>query len=157
MKIRTAKHEDLPTLVDLWWGMMSTHKGYDEKYYNLLPEEECRKLSLSHATASLEDENRIFLVAEDAGVPVGFILLEIQTRPPIYIVQHYAAVDSVVVAQEYRKKGVFKALLERALELLKERGIELIELRVDAENEEARTAYEQLGFSQRQEVLVRWI
>jgi ribosomal protein S18 acetylase RimI-like enzyme len=53
------------------------------------------------------------------------------------------------VAEEHRRKGIAKALLDRFFQACRHIGIDIISLAVPAEEEAARKMYEGLGFEVR--------
>lgn len=81
-----------------------------------------------------------FLVAEEHGVVVG------------YVVAHSAADEGEVlnlgVAPRQRRRGVGRALVERVLALLAERGVRVVYLEVRESNTVARRLYQSLGFGE---------
>lgn len=60
---------------------------------------------------------------------------------------HRGWLYSVAVADRQRRSGVGKALVETALEALKERGCKKVNLQIRAGNENVAAFYESLGFS----------
>jgi len=81
-----------------------------------------------------------FLVAEQRGVVAG------------YVVAHSAAAEGEIlnlgVAAAHRRQGIGRALVERVLEALAERGVRTVYLEVRASNAAARQLYESLGFAE---------
>ncbi len=81
-----------------------------------------------------------FLVAEQRGVVAG------------YVVAHCAADEGEIlnlgVADAHRRQGIGRALVERALQELAERGVGTVYLEVRASNAAARHLYEALGFGE---------
>lgn len=79
-----------------------------------------------------------FLVAEDAGAAVGYIMLS--------RVLDEGSVDSIAVAPEYRRRGAADALMREAIRRGRETGLALITLEVRAGNAPAIALYGKHGF-----------
>ena len=81
-----------------------------------------------------------FLVAEQQGIVAG------------YVVAHYAADEGEIlnlgVAAAHRRQGIGRALVERVLQTLVQRGVGTVYLEVRASNAAARQLYESLGFGE---------
>ena len=81
-----------------------------------------------------------FFVAEQRGVVAG------------YVVAHRAADEGEIlnlgVAAAHRRQGIGRALVERVLQALAERGVRTVYLEVRASNAAARRLYESLGFGE---------
>jgi len=81
-----------------------------------------------------------FFVAEQRGVVAG------------YVVAHRAADEGEIlnlgVAAAHRRQGIGRALVERVLQALAERGVRTVYLEVRASNAAARQLYESLGFGE---------
>src|SRR3989442_5312189 len=81
-----------------------------------------------------------FLVAEQRGVVAG------------YVVAHYAADEGEIlnlgVAAAHRRQGIGRALVERVLQALAQRGVGTVYLEVRASNAAARQLYQALGFGE---------
>ena len=60
-------------------------------------------------------------------------------------------IDSLAVSLPYRNQGVGTALIEKAKELAKEKGISVVTLAVEPENR-AKKLYEKLGFAYQREI-----
>src|SRR5688572_26412446 len=94
--------------------------------------------------ALLADEAKgLYLLAEEAGEPVGQLMLTVEwgdwRNGPIYWLQ------SVYVRGERRGGGVFRALWDRAVELARERGGRAIRLYVDRDHVGAQEVYRRGG------------
>ena len=87
---------------------------------------------------SLQQNHYIFLVAEIEGSVAGYMGL--------YQVLDEADVTNVAVGCQYRRRGIGAALLTRALEMVQDRGIVLVNLEVRAGNAGAIALYEKAGF-----------
>jgi ribosomal protein S18 acetylase RimI-like enzyme len=89
-----------------------------------------------------------FHVAEDEGKVVGYVFAEIKRleRPELYAVKETGFVDSLIVSEQFRGKGIGTELLQKTLEWFKSRGVMVCTIGVMKENVGAVSLYEKLGF-----------
>jgi ribosomal protein S18 acetylase RimI-like enzyme len=96
----------------------------------------------------LADPASLMLVAE-AAKPVGYLWAQLQNRPEgwtrfalrLLYIQHMG------VTPRFRRRGVGRLLLARAVEIARQQGIKRIELDVCSFNAEARDFYAKHGFA----------
>jgi ribosomal-protein-alanine N-acetyltransferase len=85
-----------------------------------------------------EAEPEGFLVAEMRGRVVGYVMASSRNGE--------GEILSISVMPEFRRKGIGRRLMERAIEYLRGKGVDRIGLEVREGNEEAIKFYEKLGF-----------
>ena len=141
--IRPATPADLPAILALY-------RVLDEELVDLQPEFFCaapreEEPLLQYIQAADAD----FLLAVQDGVTVGFALVVYAGWTPSFscVLPHrYAGLYDLVVAREYRRKGVGSALLAAAKQWARDRRLEYLELNVLAQNETAIALYEAHDF-----------
>lgn len=93
------------------------------------------------------DDSYAFLAKIDSE-PVGYILCMVKTRKEneFQFEKEMLYVDQISINEKFRKKGVGKKLMEKALDLAKE--LQLSEIQLDhwVQNEEAGNFFKQMGF-----------
>jgi diamine N-acetyltransferase len=96
----------------------------------------------------LEDNTQAIFMAEVDGEPAGFVNVILRQSPPLDILvpRCFAVVDSVSVAQPYRRLGVGQALMQRAEAWAVQKAAASLELNVFEFNQGAVAFYEELGF-----------
>ncbi len=88
---------------------------------------------------------RIF-VSEEDGAVVGFVGVLARVVPEPDEAQAYAYVSDLVVLPAYRRRGIGRALLERAEAYARGEGARVLRVGVLAKNEVAARLYRSLGF-----------
>lgn len=89
---------------------------------------------------SVEREDTMFLVCEDAQEIVGYI--------GMYLSFDEGDITNVAVSPAHRKKGYGEAIVSKALELAKEKQLEMILLEVRVSNVPAISLYKKMGFEE---------
>ena len=136
--VREATKSDLPAIGKLLKGLVNAidnTEGIDTG----IPIKTWERL--------LNNAGSYFLVAEREGTPVGFI--NFMVRQTILHRSPSALIDELVVAEEYRGKGVGKQLVQAAIEKCRQLGCCEIEVSTEKTNIEAREFYEKCGFEER--------
>lgn len=98
---------------------------------------------------SLIAEEKVGLfVAQAENELAGLICVLVRESPaiPIFVPRRYAVIDNIVVRDRFRRRGVGRALVERAHEWATVQGVEEIELNVWAFNRGAVAFYRRLGY-----------
>jgi GNAT superfamily N-acetyltransferase len=86
------------------------------------------------------------VVALLAGEPAIAVAL-VTMRSNVWYDGPVALLDELYVAAEYRGHGIGAALLARVEEVVRHRGVELIEINVDGGDTDARRFYERHGYT----------
>ena len=98
----------------------------------------------------LQNYPRTFLVAEVDGDIAGYIMCRVErgfSKLSKLNLTRLGHVISIAVLPEYRRRGIAKALLTRAMKVLKEEyGCEEVYLEVRVSNQPAISLYRKLGF-----------
>jgi len=136
--VREATESDLPVigklLEDLTDAMDNT-EGIDTG------------IAIKTCQHLLNDNNSHFLVAAMEGTPVGF--MNFTVRQTILHRSPSGLIDELVVAEEYRGKGVGKQLVQAAIEKCRRLGCCEVEASTEKTNLKAREFYKQCGFEER--------
>jgi GNAT superfamily N-acetyltransferase len=102
--------------------------------------------ALENCERLLNDAGSHFLVAAREGTPVGFINFTV--RQTILHQGPSALIDELVVAEEYRGKGVGRQLVQAAIEKCRRLGCSEVEVSTEKTNLKARKFYKQYGFEE---------
>lgn len=136
MKVRLANLDDIDALI-----AFTVHEAEEAEGFASVP-----KTLRKGIQAALEDNSKAtyWLVVDDDDKPVGNISALKEWSD--WNAGYYWWIQSMYIAPEYRGKGLVNLLVDSVVEQLKqENGIEL-RLYVHHENQQAKKAYEKLGF-----------
>lgn len=143
LSIRRARDDDLPVIVSLWKEMADFHVERD-RYFTMTPSAEESVAAFLRQWMS-DDDSEIW-VAEQRGRVIGYCLASIAERPPVFLERRHGRIIDLAVTAEYRRRGIGRALVERAREWFRDRGVDSIELKVATSNEVATAFWRSLGF-----------
>ncbi|MBW3805780.1 GNAT family N-acetyltransferase [Aeromonas jandaei] len=152
MEIRKATALDIDAIVELNRQIGEIHhQHYPEVFCP--PSPEVRGFLLSAIGA----EGRLFCVAEQDGMVVGFLTarIDINESVPFLSKQPICRIGSVVVDELHRSHGIGKALLAHCDEWAKARDAQQIRLEVMAFNERAKALYVSLGFKVQSHIMAK--
>jgi GNAT superfamily N-acetyltransferase len=142
ISIREAKESDLPVMEKLSLELIdSLYSKVEIDKEKIL--KNCKKL--------FSNVNSYLLVAEMNESVVGFI--HFTTRTTLLHYKLSGLVDELVVARDYKKKGVGKALIHAAAEQCRQLGCCELEVSTEFSNTAAREFYKGCGFSERGVIL----
>jgi N-acetylglutamate synthase-like GNAT family acetyltransferase len=134
--IRTATEKDIPRLLELYRQL-----SFHPEEYKKPPLEECKKVLAKMSKVP----GYSLLVAEEGGEVIGTTALAILPGMA-HGTSSFAVVESVVVDEKRRSKGIGKLLMEYCLARAKEAGCYKIMLTSDKRRERAHKFYQSLGF-----------
>lgn len=92
----------------------------------------------------LNDENSYYIVAIEENKIVGILTSELQVK--LHRSKKQCFIEDLIVDENYRNKGIGKALLQNAVEYAKNNDCEVIELTCYINNENAHRFYENNSF-----------
>lgn len=105
--------------------------------------------------AILRDDDAAIFVCEGGAGLVGFCSAKIERAPRLLVEVARAEITELIVRTGERREGIGRALVERSLGWLAERGVERCEVRVAASNAAGRAFWRALGFGAWMDVLHR--
>jgi ribosomal protein S18 acetylase RimI-like enzyme len=100
------------------------------------------------------DDARLW-VGEHHLTIVGYCLVRLSQRPPVFEDRSYAEILDLAVEEPYRRCGLGTALVTEAQGWVESRGIRRVELRVSAYNEGGLAFWRKLGYQSYLEVMYR--
>jgi ribosomal protein S18 acetylase RimI-like enzyme len=93
----------------------------------------------------VNNESVIFVAFDDAGVPVGFTQLY-PKYSSVKAVRNWTLND-LYIAENHRKKGIGKNLIDTVISFAKENKANLVQLGTAEDNYNAQHLYESIGFT----------
>ncbi|MFB3118011.1 MAG: N-acetyltransferase family protein [Myxococcota bacterium] len=150
--MRSAHPRDLDRVAALWIELAEHHASSDP-LFALRPGADAEIQRL--LAAILRDPDAAIFVCERDGVLLGFCTVRIDRAPPIQVEVQRAEITDLTVRARERRRGVGRALVERALVWVEERGVERCEVRVASRNAEGQRFWRSIGFDDLMDVLQR--
>ena len=145
MLIRRAERKDATVLGKLGAALMQTHFAFDRDRF-LAPGEGSEAGYARFLASQLTDDKSIVLVAERDGVIIGYAYAAIEPLSWKDLRDECGWIHDLLVADEARRSGVGEALLNGAIEWLREKRMPRVMLGTAAQNENARRLFERRGF-----------
>jgi ribosomal protein S18 acetylase RimI-like enzyme len=140
VKVRDATEEDLVRIAEMTRDLTLHHGAFQWSIEN----------HLKHVKRRFSNPRYIHLVAEQDNRLIGFIGAEIKSGKTAYMLKGF-------VEPAFRRKGIMRQM-ENALEqILKQRGITKLDLKVNSSNIEGKSTWKALGFQTIQETMRKQI
>ncbi len=144
MIVRPAKPTDLDYIVALWGILMQSHRELDPVLYET--KENAFDTFRAFARRQMGRRECIFLVAEDGGGAVAYLLGAIGQRSPVYSVHHIGMIYDLVVSPNYRRRGIGEKLVSTAQEWFLDRGVRHLQVNFDPRNDSSSNFWPKMGF-----------
>jgi ribosomal protein S18 acetylase RimI-like enzyme len=146
-KIRDAQYADLQPVLDLWMAMMNEHESFDPRIRLARGADAAYRAYVGY---HLNNEDSRVLVAlpeeEDGETLFGFCLVTINRNLPMFLPPRYGYLSDLVVARDYRRMGIGRALVDEVRRWLSRQRIETIQLQVYAQNLGGAAFWQSMGF-----------
>ena len=157
LTIREGRRADHDALVTLWSGIETLHARITPEFFRAPPTRAHAAASVTTALEQASGRYETLLVAERGGRVVGFVRVALFDTPrsPERVERRRARIEEVMVAEEERRHGVGRRLVEEARAWSRSRGAEQIVLTVWSGNADATRFYRSLGFVPVSQVLGR--
>jgi GNAT superfamily N-acetyltransferase len=135
------------------WIALTEHHASSDPLFRLRADADAEIQRLLDALFR-DPDTAIFVYERDAAL-TGFCSARIDRAPPILLEDRRAEITDLMVCADERRRGIGRALVECALDWLKERGVERCEVRVATRNTEGQHFWRSLGFGDLMDVLQR--
>ena len=136
--IRTATHDDLPTLLEFEQGLVEAERPMDP----LLKREDTHYYNLPKM---LDNEKIEVVIAEIDGKPVGCGYGKIIKSLQCFTYEYYCYLGFMYTVPEARRKGVNNAVMEYLYNWSESQGVYEVRLDVYPNNLKAIRSYEKAG------------
>lgn len=144
--IRNARQADRFAIAELWRELMRLHQTLDARFTLAV---DAQQKYARHVQETMRTRDGIVLVAETLETEelAGFILGEVQSRPPKTAPGLYGFISDVYVCEEWRERGVGSALFEEMRLRCVARKATAIELYVAENNPTALAFWQAMGMT----------
>ena len=142
--IRNAQEKDWEAVVRIMDQVHRMHVEWRPDIYkpneNIIPKE---------AFEQLVEEETLF-VAEADSIVVGMMeIIFRRVETPSHVTRNILFIDSMAVDEKYRGRGIGHLFFEKAKQVREEKGLDGIELQVNARNRAAYDMYTKYGFTEK--------
>ena len=144
VRVRRAEVRDLPAVTRPWRELVRFHEAFEGPLYRLRPG--AQRGWEAFMRGRLTDVDKLCLVAEPRGRPVGFLAASLEQRPPCFLYRDYGDISDLYVDDAHRSHGVGKALVDEAVRWFREKGVRRIRLQTDARNGRGIAFWRTVGF-----------
>ena len=142
--VRRATAADREAIGPLWQEMMDYHCTLNPEVFALA--EDALSCWLEWFDTILQDENRIVLVAEVDGKPVGYVHGTVGETPPVYARRKHGSIVEISVTASWRRRGVGGKLVGALFDWFRQRGLAEVRLGRSPRNPLATAFWRKLGF-----------
>ncbi len=143
INIRDAVLEDIPSILELWKGLMDHHKELDTTFSRSADgHEKFAEFLKCH----IENEDSCMLVATDADNLVGYCMAGIEKYPPVLVREKYVGLLGMYVTETHRRCGIGQKLMETLRRYYEGKDIDRIEVKFSTANKPAEQFWTNMGF-----------
>jgi ribosomal protein S18 acetylase RimI-like enzyme len=147
VRIAEAGPERLDELEPLWRALHAHHASLADEMRPVRPVEESWRRRRSQYERWLAGPDSTLLVAEEAGRPIGYVMVRVGEGPSTWDAgERTAELETLSVLPEARGAGVGGALVEAAARVASQRGAQTLAVGVAHANAGALRFYEREGF-----------
>jgi ribosomal protein S18 acetylase RimI-like enzyme len=143
--IRRAEAHDLPALGRLGALLMRTHYDFDPQRF-MDPGTDPAAGYAWFLGKQLNDDDAVVLVAEQDGTVIGYVYAALEPVSWKELRDACGFIHDILVEEQRRRSGTATALMEAAIEWLRERGAPRVILGTAERNEGAQRLFAKLGF-----------
>lgn len=142
--IRPATPGDVPAILPMVAAICALHESWDPDKYPFLPDIVERYEHWLPLRA--QDPRSVFLIAELANTPVGYLIATIEDEIPIYRLKQFGFIHDMWVEPAHRGQGIARHLVDAAVARFAELEITQVRLDTAAANDIARRLFASCGF-----------
>jgi GNAT superfamily N-acetyltransferase len=149
---RSARAEDIDTIVELWKDLMDFHQERD-RHFTRSPTGP--SIFAKFVADQLAKEDSLVLVAEEEGGIVAYCLAITETHSLVFAKPRHAEIIDLFVSQSHRQRGIGERLMREVEHWFSQQGIARIEARVAVRNEVSTQFWRKIGYEPYTETVFR--
>jgi ribosomal protein S18 acetylase RimI-like enzyme len=143
VSIRAGTADDIAAVLPLVAKTIAFHEQLDPARWAAVPKAHERYQYFFERVLS---NNGVFLVVEEAGAIIGFLLGAISEEYAMYRAGRYGMLHDLWIEPDHRRKGHARALLMAALDQFRREGLKQVRLDSAAGNHVAQKLFRSCGF-----------
>ncbi len=145
-RLREGRTADGAAVGAMWRELMALHQSLDARFI-VAPDGESRYIR--HAQEMTRSRDSRVLIAEDSinSKPIGYVIGEVQMRPPMALPGAYGFISDIFVIEAWRQNGVGSALFEQMRAWFITRRCRAIELYIAEANLDSTAFWEAMGLT----------
>jgi ribosomal protein S18 acetylase RimI-like enzyme len=152
IEIRNARIADAEMIVKLGEELLQSqvvivNKSHRAHKADLRLNKNAAEHHLKFVKRLIRSKSGLALIAEDNGLPAGYLLAMIKPNIPLFKLEKLGEITDIYIRKKYRGSGVSSKLKVKAFKWLKEKGVKKVSLNVFPGNKKAVGVYEHWGFS----------
>jgi ribosomal protein S18 acetylase RimI-like enzyme len=144
VSIRPGRAEDVAAVLPLVAKTIAFHEQLDELRFGAVPNAHLRYEGWFKRL--LEGGEGVFLVAEEGGAIVGFLMGAVQQEYGMYRTGRYGMIHDLWVEPDQRRKGLGRGMVTAALDYFREQGLKQARLDSAFKNKAAQALFASCGF-----------
>jgi GNAT superfamily N-acetyltransferase len=145
VEIQRADESHVEAIGVLWWEFLQFHQDIDRIF--IADRNSIAGFKNDHLRPHMASEDGLVLVALEETVPVGFSISEIRRVRPGLKREPYGYVDTMAVTWERRRQGIGEKMFGHIIGWLQLKGVQRVELGMDARNIAANEFWREMGFT----------
>jgi ribosomal protein S18 acetylase RimI-like enzyme len=150
--IRLDESLNFSELYDLSLEFFMEYERYNDSFFEI---EKLDKESISEYFGRYINSNERFgYIASINGSIIGYITFYIKEQPSFYKIKMIGDISGLMVSEKYRRKGIAKKLMDKAIECFRENHIEYFTLFTSEENKSALGFYSSMGMKTLQKIMI---
>lgn len=143
--VRRAESRDVAALGELGAALMRAHYAFDALRF-LEPGQGAEKGYANFLQSQLDEGDSVVFVAEQRRRVVGYVYAAIEPLSWKELRDECGYIHDLFVINELRRTGIGDALVDQAIDWLREQGMPRVVLGTAAQNDSAKRLFERRGF-----------
>jgi len=140
--VRPARMDDLPVLAEFGSALAAQHGAYDPRRFQVPSVQEFS----SFFGAELANADAVTLIAQEEERIVGYAFLRVEPPSVVDLAEETMWLHDLYIHPAARGRGAGRALLQRVIDLTRQRGGKRLLLKVSPSNAAAARTFEKIGF-----------